>query len=104
AFYEVPRLFTDGSVITWTGRVWEARPTATAVLPALCAAAPALDEAGVAHTLELAVHWLGPARAGATFVLCEGDVPWESFDTATPTRAPDLLLTDRRHFLGIHAA
>ena len=104
AFYEVPRLFTDGSVITWTGRVWEARPTATAVLPALCAAAPALDEEVVADTLELAVHWLGPARAGATFVLCEGDVPWESFDTATATRAPDLLLTNRRHFWAIYAA
>ena len=52
------------SVITWTGRVWEARPTANAVLPALCAAAPAIDEEVVAHTLELAVHWLGPARAG----------------------------------------
>ncbi len=104
AFYEVPRLFTDGSVITWTGRVWEARPTANAVLPALCAAAPGIDEEVAAHTLELAVHWLGPARAGATFVLCEGEVPWESLDTATATRAPDLQLTNRRHFWAIYAA
>ena len=104
AIYEVPRLFTHGSVITWTGRVWSARPTAAAILPALCAAAPALDEAVAAHTLELAVHWLGPARAGATFVLCQRDVPWESLDTPTATRAPELMLTNRRHFWAIYAA
>jgi Probable sensor domain DACNK/DisA bacterial checkpoint controller nucleotide-binding len=104
AFYEVPRLFTSGSVVTWTGRVWAARPTANAVLPALCAAAPALDVEVAANTLELAVHWLGPARAGATFVLCEREVPWETLDTATATRAPDLWLTNRRHFWAVYAA
>lgn len=104
AFYDVPRLFTDGSVITWTGRVWAARPTANAVLPALCAAAPRLEEIVAAHTLELAVHWLGPARAGATFILCEDEIPWESLDTATATRAPELSLTNRRHFWAVYAA
>ena len=37
-------------------------------------------------------------------MLCEGEVPWESLDTATATRAPDLQLTNRRHFWAIYAA
>jgi DNA integrity scanning protein DisA with diadenylate cyclase activity len=100
----VVRLFTDGAVVSWNGRNWETRPTAAAVFPSIMACSPQLDPAVARGVLELAVHWLAPARIGATFVVHEGPVRWTSLDTATGADVPALSLTNRRHYPAMFAA
>jgi hypothetical protein len=102
--FGVPRLFTDGAVVAWNGNRWEHRPTANAVLPSLQSAVPGLDVDVARNTLELAVHWLSPARIGATLVVFDDEIPWESLDTATARRAPALSIVNRRHFPALFAA
>jgi hypothetical protein len=97
------RLFTDRRVISWDGRDWAERPTAAALVTALQAGAPNLD-AEVAHgLLDLTVHWLSPARIGATIVVHELGFEWGSLDVATKSRAPRLSLTNRQHFPALFA-
>lgn len=97
------RLFTDRRVIAWDGRDWTERPTAAALVTALCAGAPNLD-IEVAHgLLDLTVHWLSPARIGATIVVHEQGFQWDSLDVATKSRAPRLSLTNRQHFPALFA-
>jgi DNA integrity scanning protein DisA with diadenylate cyclase activity len=67
-------------------------------------AAPELSADVALHALELAVHWLSPSRIGATIVLFEDQIPWDSLDTATATRAPALSMVNRRHFPAVFAA
>ena len=81
------RLFTEGTVVAWDGRAWDDRPTAAALLPALQACAPEL-RVDVAHgLLDLAVHWLSPARIGATLVVHEESYEWAAMDVAAQSRA-----------------
>jgi DNA integrity scanning protein DisA with diadenylate cyclase activity len=102
--FGVPRLFTDGAIVAWNGNRWEHRPTANAVLPSLQRAAPQLAEDVARNALELAIHWLSPARIGATLVVFEDEIPWPALDTATATRAPALSIVNRRHFPALFAA
>jgi hypothetical protein len=104
AAFGVPRLFTDGAIVAWNGRQWERRPTANAMLPTVMRAAPTLPADVAVHALELAVHWLSPSRIGATLVLFDDGIPWDSLDTATATRAPALSMVNRRHFPALFAA
>lgn len=98
------RLFTDRRVIAWNGERWIDRATAAALLPALRAAAPQLAPAVAHGLLDLAVHWLSPARIGATIVVHEQDVDWSSLDVATKFRAPPLSITNRQHFPALFAS
>lgn len=100
----VVRLFTDRSVVAWNGRSWDARPTASAVLPALRSCAPALLPEVADAVLDLAVHWLSPARIGATLVIHHGDIPWHALDAATASQAPALSILNRRHFPALFAS
>ena len=98
------RLFTEGRVISWDGQTWTDRPTAAALIGALCQYAPELD-ADVAHgLLDLAVHWLSPARVGATIVVHEQHFDWASMDVATKFHAPKLSIKNRRHFPALFAS
>jgi len=98
------RLFTEGAVVAWDGRGWDHRPTAAALLPALRACAPEL-RVDVAHgLLDLAVHWLSPARIGATLVVHEESYEWAAMDVATKSHAPALSITNRQHFPALFAA
>ena len=98
------RLFTEHVVVAWDGVQWTARPTAAALVPALQRCAPDL-KADVAHgLLDLAVHWLSPARVGATIVVHEQGFEWAAMDVATKSRAPALSITNQRHFPALFAA
>ena len=92
------RLFAERRVIAWDGQRWSDRPTAAALVDALGEHAPDLDPAVAHGLLDLAVHWLSPARVGATIVVHEQGFQWASMDVATKFRAPPLSITNRRHF------
>jgi len=98
------RLFTESRVISWNGQAWTDRPTAGALLRALRECAPDLDP-DVAHgLLDLALHWLSPARVGATIVVHEQGFEWASMDVATKFHAPRLTLKNRRHYPALFAS
>jgi hypothetical protein len=98
------RLFTDQRVISWSGQDWTVRPTAAALLSALRACAPDLDPAVGQGLLDLTVHWLSPARVGATIVVHEEAFEWGSMDVSTKSRAPRLSLTNRQHYPALFAS
>ena len=98
------RLFTDHRVISWDGQRWTDRPTAAALLPTLRRWAPDLDPAVAHGMLDLAVHWLSPARVGATIVVHEHGFDWSSMDVATKFHAPNLSITNRQHFPALFAS
>jgi DNA integrity scanning protein DisA with diadenylate cyclase activity len=98
------RLFTDGRVISWDGQAWSDRVTAAALMTRLRTCAPDLDPAVARGLLDLAVHWLSPARVGATIVVHEQDFDWQSMDVATKFRAPRLSVTNRRHYPALFAS
>ncbi|MET0146519.1 MAG: DNA integrity scanning protein DisA nucleotide-binding domain protein [Ilumatobacteraceae bacterium] len=98
------RLFTEQRVISWDGQSWTDRLTAAALLVAMRQCAPDLDP-GVAHgMLDLAVHWLSPARVGATIVVHEEGFEWASMDVATKFHAPRLSIKNRQHFPALFAS
>ena len=99
------RLFAERRVISWDGQSWTDRPTAAALLKALRQAAPRTSTPAVAHgMLDLAVHWLSPARVGATIVVHEEGFEWASMDVATKFHAPKLSITNRQHFPALFAS
>ncbi len=98
------RLFTERRVIAWDGQAWTDRPTAAALLSALSDCAPDLDPAVTRGLLELAVHWLSPARVGATIVVHEQGFEWASMDVATKFHAPKLSITNRQHYPALFAS
>jgi hypothetical protein len=98
------RLFADGRVISWDGQRWSDRPTAAALLDTLCHYAPDLDPAVAHGMLDLAVHWLSPARVGATIVVHEQGFEWASMDVATKFHAPNLSIKNRQHFPALYAS
>jgi hypothetical protein len=104
ALFGQVRLFTDGRVISWDGQGWSDRATAAALMTRLRACAPDLDPAVARGLLDLAVHWLSPARVGATLVVHEEDFDWQSMDVATKFRAPKLSVTNRRHYPALFAS
>ena len=98
------RLFSDGRVVSWDGQDWSDRPTAAALVPRLRQWAPDLDS-DVAHgLLDLVVHWLSPARIGATIVVHEQGFQWASMDVATKFHAPPLSIKNRQHFPALFAS
>jgi hypothetical protein len=98
------RLFAERRVISWDGQSWSDRPTAAALMNALQQCAPDLDPAVAHGLLDLAVHWLSPARVGATIVVHEQSFDWTSMDVATKFRAPKLSIKNRRHFPAVFAS
>jgi hypothetical protein len=98
------RLFSERRVIAWDGQTWTDRPTAAALLPQLRQRAPDLDPAVAHGLLDLAVHWLSPARIGATIVVHELGFEWASLDVATKFHAPKLSIANRRHFPALFAS
>jgi DisA bacterial checkpoint controller nucleotide-binding len=98
------RLFAERRVIAWDGQRWSDRPTAAALLKALRQCAPDLDPAVAHGLLDLAVHWLSPARVGATIVVHEQGFQWASMDVATKFHAPKLSIKNRQHFPALFAS
>jgi DNA integrity scanning protein DisA with diadenylate cyclase activity len=98
------RLFTERRVISWDGQSWSDRLTSAALVSALRQCAPDLDPAVAQGLLDLAVHWLSPARVGATIVVHESGFEWASMDVATKFRAPKLSIKVRQHFPALFAS
>ena len=98
------RLFAERRVISWDGQTWTDRPTAAALLTTLRQCAPDLDPAVAHGLLDLAVHWLSPARIGATIVVHEEGFQWASMDVATKFHAPKLSIQNRQHFPALFAS
>ena len=85
------------------------RPGPTVRLLARCstalrACAPELDPAVAHGLLDLAVHWLSPARVGATIVVHEHGFEWASLDVATKFHAPKLSIKNRQHYPALFAS
>ena len=50
------------------------------------------------------MHWLSPARVGATIVVHEQGFEWASMDVATKFHAPKLSIKNRQHFPALFAS
>jgi hypothetical protein len=98
------RLFAERRVLSWDGQSWADRPTAAALLGTLRRYAPELDPAVAHGLLDLALHWLSPARIGATIVVHEQGFQWASMDVATKFHAPRLSIKNRQHFPALFAS
>lgn len=100
---DVVRLAVDGAMISWDGRNWQVRPTATTLLEPLLAGAPELGDELAAKVLELAVHWLAPSRVGTTIVIHHGPLDMTALDVGTAVHTPPLSVGNRRHFSALLA-
>lgn len=83
----VKALFPD-CVAVWDGLGWLHNPRADAVVPRLRDVAEPADQAVLDGLLELSLHWLSPARVGATLV----------WSRSTPTNELSRLDRSRRYF------
>jgi DNA integrity scanning protein DisA with diadenylate cyclase activity len=99
----VTRAFTERGTVEWSGYRWTNRPNARSQHEALQPLLPAVDKPVLAGLLELAVHWLSPARVGATLVL-PGDHGESGMDLEHSVVAPALTVTTRYHYPALFAA
>ncbi len=99
---DVVRIFVDDSVISWDGRHWQSRPTASSLRTALASGMPEVGER-LADVAELAIHWLAPSRVGATIVIGHGELDVDRLDLSTAARTPALSVSNRRHFSALVA-
>lgn len=94
------RVFTPSGAVEWNGHRWQFRPSARMHLPALSAAVPEAPKPLLRGLLDLAVHWLSPARIGATFLLDLDPVPDDEhgFDMSAALDSPALSVLERHHY------
>ncbi len=102
----VPRLFTGDGVVEWNGRSWAVRPTARALLSTLDCVVADAPRPILEGILDLAVHWLSPARIGATLLYDfdprHDDAP--SLDLESAVTSPPLCVTTRHHYPALVAS
>lgn len=101
----VARAFTPTGVVEWNGHRWRHRPSARVYLPSVRAAVPEAPVALLQGLLDLAVHWLSPARIGATFLL---DLEPQShddhgLDLSAALPSPSLCVQKRHHYPALFA-
>jgi hypothetical protein len=99
----VTRAFTENGAVEWAGYRWTNRPNARSQHEALQPLLSGIDKPVLGGLLELAVHWLSPARVGATLVL-PGDHGESGLDLEHSVRAPALTVTTRHHYPALFAA
>jgi DNA integrity scanning protein DisA with diadenylate cyclase activity len=99
----VTRAFTETGTVEWSGYRWTNRPNARSQHEALQPLLPGVDKPVLAGLLELAVHWLSPARVGATLVL-PGEHDDAGLDLEHSVVAPALNVTTRYHYPALFAA
>jgi Probable sensor domain DACNK/DisA bacterial checkpoint controller nucleotide-binding len=99
----VTRAFTDTGTVEWAGYRWVNRPNARSQHEALQPLLPGVDKPVLGGLLELAVHWLSPARVGATLLLL-GDHDETGLDLEHSVVAPALTVTTRYHYPALFAA
>ena len=94
----VSRLFTNDAVVAWNGRSWAPRATARSLLPLVERHAPELARDVTEGVISLAIHWLAPARAGATLVVHDPSAGQDRLDMASAVPGPGLNVTNRLHY------
>jgi DNA integrity scanning protein DisA with diadenylate cyclase activity len=101
----VTRVFTPTGVVEWNGHRWRHRPSARAYLPTVRAAVPEAPRALLHGLLDLAVHWLSPARIGATFLLDLDPQQHDDhgLDLSAALPSPSLSVMQRHHYPAIFA-
>jgi hypothetical protein len=72
--------------------------------PSLLASAPEIDPTVARGLLDLTMHWLSPARVGATIVVHETNFEWSSMDVSSKFKAPRLSLRNRQHYPALFAS
>jgi hypothetical protein len=93
----VTRLFTPTQTIEWSGYRWSSRPNARAQYDLLRPFLPHVPAPVMSGLLDLSIHWLSPARIGATLVVpvTHGD---SGLELADAMATPDLSITLRHHY------
>jgi len=101
----VARVFTPTGVVEWNGQHWRHRPSARVYLPAVRSAVPEAPPGLLLGLLDLAVHWLSPARVGATFLLDLEPKPHDDhgLDLSAALPAPSLSVLERHHYPALFA-
>lgn len=99
------RVFTPSGAVEWNGHRWRHRPSARVYLPTVAAAVPEAPKALLRGLLDLAVHWLSPARIGATFLLDLDPVPHDDhgLDKSAALDSPTLSVMQRHHYPALFA-
>jgi DNA integrity scanning protein DisA with diadenylate cyclase activity len=99
----VTRAFTDGGTVEWAGYRWTMRPNARTQHEQLQPLLPGVAKRVLGGLLELAVHWLSPARVGATLVVParHGDA---GLDLQHSVAAPRLSVKARHHYPALFSA
>lgn len=101
----VTRVFTPTGVVEWNGHRWRHRPSARVYLPAVRAAVPEASPKLLQGLLDLAVHWLSPARIGATFLLDLEPKRHDDhgLDESAALPSPSLSVLERHHYPALFA-
>ena len=101
----VTRVFTPTGVVEWNGHRWRHRPSAQVYLPTVRGAVPEASRALVQGLLDLAVHWLSPARIGATFLLDLNPRQHDDhgLDVSGALPSPNLSVLERHHYPAVFA-
>jgi hypothetical protein len=100
----VTRLFAEGGTVEWAGYRWSIRPNARAQYAILRPQLPDVSKTVLGGLLKLAVHWLSPARVGATLMLHPGADDDDGLDLEHSIVAPALSVTSRHHYAAMLAA
>ncbi len=101
----VSRVFTPTGAVEWNGHRWRHRPSARVYLSSVRRAVPEAPRALLQGLLELAVHWLSPARIGATFLLDldPKDHDDHGLDMSAALPSPSLSVMQRHHYPALFA-
>jgi hypothetical protein len=106
----VVRLFVATGTVEWAGYRWSTRPSAGTQFSMLRPQLPGLPAPVLAGLLKLALHWLSPARVGATLVVHRGYIladaagATDGLDLEHSITAPALRVTARHHYSALFAA
>lgn len=99
-----PRVLTHDGVVQWTGRQWSRRLNARWHASSLSERLAAVPDELLTGLLELSIHWLSPARIGATLLLVPGDGPQAGLDLGRAMQAPALRIGHRAHYSALFAS
>jgi hypothetical protein len=100
----VVRLFRGDGTVEWAGYRWSVRPSAGTQFAMLRPQLPGLAPPVLGGMLKLALHWLSPARVGATMVVHHRDDSTDGLDLEHSITAPALSVTSRHHYPALFAA
>ncbi len=98
------RVFTHDGVVQWSGREWSRRLNARWHAASLSERLGGVPAELLSGLLELSIHWLSPARIGATLLLVRGDGPQAGLDLGRAIPSPALRIGHRAHYSALFAS